>query len=95
MVEDFITETNFQTSITNYLKAHIYDNAVTGDLFVEMDKLNLGYDIIGIMDTWTKQMGFPVVKVERVTPNSFRLTQKRFFSDPANELIQHAPSEFK
>ncbi len=45
MMENFVGDTNFKTSVTNYLKKHEYANAVTDDLLTEIDKLNLGYDI--------------------------------------------------
>lgn len=47
------------------------------------------------METWTKQSGFPVVMVKRNTPTEYLLTQKRFFSNPANEGVSTSPSEFK
>lgn len=47
------------------------------------------------METWTKQSGFPVVMVKRNSPTEYLLTQKRFFSNPANEGVTTSPSEFK
>lgn len=47
------------------------------------------------MSTWTKQSGLPVVNVEKKSATEYRLTQKRFFSNPANENIQPEDSEFK
>ncbi|XP_053945174.1 glutamyl aminopeptidase-like [Anastrepha ludens] len=82
MLEDFIGADNFQTAVTNYLNKFKYKNAVTDDLLTEIENLNLGIDVKSIMNTWTVQMGFPVVTVEQVTMNTYRLTQKRFFSNP-------------
>lgn len=48
------------------------------------------------MSTWTKQSGFPVVNVERISKTQYRLTQKRFLSNPSNEaLVQTNDTEFK
>lgn len=48
------------------------------------------------MATWTKQSGFPVVKVVRQSPTEYIVTQKRFFSNPANEANQTVTdSEFQ
>lgn len=47
------------------------------------------------MATWTKQSGFPVVNVEKVSDTKYKLTQKRFLSNPANEKEQPNDSEFK
>lgn len=40
-------------------------------------------------------MGYPVVNVERVSANQYRLTQKRFLSNPENENVVVNDSEFK
>lgn len=34
------------------------------------------------MATWTKQSGYPVVNVEKISPTQYKLTQKRFLSNP-------------
>ena len=34
------------------------------------------------MRTWTEQMGFPVVEIEKLSDNEYKLTQKRFLSNP-------------
>lgn len=47
------------------------------------------------MDTWTKQSGYPVVMVKRSSPTEYLLTQKRFFSNPANEGSATNDSEFR
>lgn len=40
-------------------------------------------DIQGVMDTWTRQMGFPVVTVSRVAgTNRYLLNQTRFLVNP-------------
>lgn len=48
-----------------------------------------------VVSTWTKQMGYPVVNVERISPNQYKLTQKRFLSNPENEKETINDSEFK
>ncbi|XP_037030240.1 glutamyl aminopeptidase isoform X2 [Bradysia coprophila] len=94
MMEDFVGENQFRQSVTNYLNNHAFGNAVTDDLLTEIDKLNLGFDIKHIMNTWTKQMGFPVVTVEKVSDTQYRLTQKRFFSNPDNANETTSESEY-
>lgn len=97
MLEDIIGPENFRQAVRNYLNRHKYGNAVTDDLLTEIEKLDLGMDIKVILDTWTRQSGLPVVKVERATDgdNSYVLTQKRFFSNPENEDAELPPSDFK
>lgn len=40
-------------------------------------------------------MGFPVVTVEKVNDNQYKLTQKRFFSNPDNEKDAPDDLEYK
>ena len=54
----------FRIGIKRFLEKYKYANAVTKDLWKELEaisstRLNITY----IMDTWTRQMGFPVVQV--------------------------------
>ncbi|XP_013180265.1 PREDICTED: glutamyl aminopeptidase-like isoform X2 [Papilio xuthus] len=98
MLEGFIGEENFRRGISDYLKKYKYGNTVTQDLlsslepYFKMDNpnLNLSY----IMDTWIKQMGYPVLNVKfSGEPNTFVVTQTRFLLDP--DAIQNDDSQFK
>lgn len=40
-----------------------------------------GLPVAEVMDTWTKQMGYPVLDLSVSEPNA-KLTQKRFLLDP-------------
>lgn len=50
-------------------------------------------DVKTIMDTWTLQMGFPVVTIKRAGSNKATATQKHFLLDP-NAVVKE-PSPFK
>uniref|UniRef100_A0A2C9JE86 Aminopeptidase n=1 Tax=Biomphalaria glabrata TaxID=6526 RepID=A0A2C9JE86_BIOGL len=68
MLQHFIGEDKFKTALSNYLKSHAYDNAQTQDLWDAMDSVSTnpqGLKVSMVMDTWTKQMGYPVVTVTR------------------------------
>lgn len=82
MLEDAVTEAHFQQAVTNYLNAHLYDNAVTQDLLDELQKI-VGdeLNISEFMKTWTVQMGYPVLDV-KMKDNNYVLTQKRFLLNP-------------
>lgn len=95
MLEDFIGPDNFQKAVTNYLNEYKYKNAVTDNFLTEIDKLNLGFNVKSIMNTWTEQMGLPVVEVQQISANKFKLTQKRFFSNPADYEGVYNDSPFK
>jgi aminopeptidase N len=36
------------------------------------------------MNTWTKQMGYPLITIERIDDNHIKLSQKQFLSDPTS-----------
>ncbi len=36
------------------------------------------------MNTWTKQMGHPLITVESGNSNSFKISQKHFLLDPTS-----------
>lgn len=96
MLEDFMGD-SFQAGINAFLKKYAYANAVTKDLWTELTLSWEGNhpeeekgDVGAIMDTWTRQMGYPVVNVVRSAPDTFTLTQERFLQDPTAE---YDPSE--
>lgn len=82
MMEHFIQPDAFYFGIHTYLNKFIYHNAETADLFKILEEVSPGrLNVTAIMDTWTKQMGFPVVNVKK-SGNKYILTQKRFLADP-------------
>lgn len=96
MLEDFVSESVFKQGVTAYLNKLAFENGVSQDLMEELDKLytdpsQLGINVSMVMDTFTKQKGFPVVTVTRVG-NQYRLSQKRFLADPA--AVEPDDSEF-
>ncbi|KAG7172427.1 Glutamyl aminopeptidase-like 3 [Homarus americanus] len=89
MLENFMGEAAFQKGINSFLKKYAYDNAVTQDLWAELTAAwsscvpdGQKSDVGAIMDTWTRQMGYPVVTMVRTSPETLVLTQKRFLQDP-------------
>ncbi|XP_037953765.1 glutamyl aminopeptidase-like isoform X2 [Teleopsis dalmanni] len=93
MLEDLVGEEKFQKGTTNYLNNNIYGNAVTEDYINEIEALGFEFDVKLLLETWTDQMGFPVVSVVR-SGNTFTLTQKRFFSNPEDYNTVQDPSTF-
>lgn len=91
MLEDFMGE-YFQIGVNAFLKKYEYSNAVTQDLWNELTAAWAGHvpdgakgDVGAIMNTWTQQMGYPVVTVKRSAPDTLVLSQKRFLLDPSAE----------
>ncbi|KAK4308314.1 hypothetical protein Pmani_019995 [Petrolisthes manimaculis] len=100
MLEGFMGESSYQAGINSFLKKFAYDNAVTQDLWDELTAAWAGQvpdgdksDVGVIMDTWTRQMGYPVLTVTRTSPNTFNVTQVRFLQDP-NAVYDPSESEY-
>ena len=93
MLENFVGSDVFYAGVTKYLKKFAYENAETSDLF-KMVQNTLGdqINISAIMDTWTRQMGFPVVNVTK-HKFTYILTQKRFLGNP-NSSFDASESPF-
>lgn len=91
MLEDAVGATKFQTGITNYLNKHKYGNAVTQDLWNELQKI-MGdeLNVTDFMNTWTMQMGYPILDVKK-DGNTFILSQKRFLKDPKSHNGDTSP----
>lgn len=86
MMENFIGPDIFYGAITAYLNKYAYQNAETADLFnILQDAVGNKINVADIMNTWTRQEGFPVINVGK-SGNSFVLTQKRFLADPDTEF---------
>ena len=80
MLEDFLEEEPFRRGLQSYLGAHEYSNARTEDLWAALGEAS-GQPVGAIMDTWTKQPGYPAVDAQvRRGPHNLEicLTQKRF-----------------
>jgi aminopeptidase N len=78
MLESLVKSDNFQKGVTNYLEKHKNGNAISQDLWDEVqnvvgDEVN----ITELMDTFTVQKGYPILEA-KVDGNKYTLTQKRF-----------------
>jgi glutamyl aminopeptidase len=109
MLETFMGPEDFRKGIHNFLVKYAYKNAVTQDLFDELHKVSSqSLDITKIMNTWTKQKGYPILTLtedkkgdssssEEGMHNSYSVTQQRFLSDP--EAYKHvdeaSPYDYK
>jgi len=85
------TET-FRKGLTQYLNKFSYSNAKTQDLWASLTKASKeageNLDVKKFMDTWTLQMGYPVVNVKKNVDGSFTLSQERFYQDPNPDLTK-------
>ncbi|XP_063963335.1 aminopeptidase N-like [Lytechinus pictus] len=85
MLNNILGEDVYTSGVNKYLQTHREDNAKTDDLWnalTEADK-NIGdNDVKKIMDTWTLQMGYPVVNVRRLNDTHFNASQEHFLINP-------------
>lgn len=77
MISTYLGEDVFLEGVRSYLKKHAYGNTVTGDLWASLSEAS-GKDVEGVMDTWTKNVGFPVVTVTENDEKTIHLKQNRF-----------------
>ena len=78
MLEHQVGEQAFRDAIRRYLRAHEYGNAVTEDLWRELDRAT-ATPVSGIAHDFTLQAGVPLIRVT-ATPG-LDLTQGRFATD--------------
>ncbi|KAJ4488175.1 leucyl aminopeptidase [Lentinula aciculospora] len=94
MLSAYVGEDKFLKGVSLYLKAHLYANSVTNDLWAGISK-STGADIINFMDNWVKKIGFPVVTVTE-TSEGIKVRQDRFLETGLaegadNETIWNIP----
>ncbi|KAJ8603571.1 hypothetical protein MRB53_042114 [Persea americana] len=74
----YIGEETFMEGIRQYLKKHAYGNTETNDLWAALSDAS-GKDIAGMMDTWTRNVGYPVLTVkEDEREKTIHVKQNRF-----------------
>ncbi|KAH8409851.1 hypothetical protein KR222_009893, partial [Zaprionus bogoriensis] len=97
MLENLVGEETFQEAVTNYLTKYQYSNTETDDFLTEVAALVTDFDVKQLMRTWTEQMGYPVLNVQRSSNERFSITQQRFLSnkDSYDEVAESSEFEYK
>ncbi|XP_017104425.2 glutamyl aminopeptidase isoform X1 [Drosophila bipectinata] len=94
MLENLVTEEKLKNATSRYLRRHIYSTATTEDYLTAIEEEEgLDFDVKLIMQTWTEQMGLPVVEVEK-TGFTYKLTQKRFLANEDDYAAEAEASSF-
>ncbi len=83
MLEKMVGKDTIRAGLTNYLKKHRFGNAVTGDLWQAISEAWNGtarnFSIPEMMDTWTLQMGYPIIVFEQQNAtNIYTIRQEKF-----------------
>ncbi|CAG7728106.1 unnamed protein product [Allacma fusca] len=90
MMNEFLTEPIFIAGVREYLKRHQSGNAEQNDLFAALQsipgvsaRLPNASTIKDVLETWTMQTGFPLVRVARSAgnPSVITLTQEKYVND--------------
>lgn len=79
MISKWLGEDVFVKGVSNYLKKHKWGNTKTSDLWEALSEAS-GEDVVKVMDIWTKNIGFPIVKVEEIGNGEIKVTQNRFLA---------------
>ncbi|ESP00390.1 hypothetical protein LOTGIDRAFT_238560 [Lottia gigantea] len=99
MVNFFLGENIFRRGLQRYLKGHAFGTATHDDLWLALnEEANLegkNINVKEIMDTWTLQMNYPVVKIKRQDTSGFVISQRRFLKDPCVRDSRKYSSDFK
>jgi len=82
MLEQFMGPDK-QRGVVRFLKKFSYNNAVTHDLWGNLQsQMTPDTNIQLLMDTWTRQMGYPVLHVD-IKPGLITVRQERFLENPS------------
>ncbi|XP_022732453.1 aminopeptidase M1-like isoform X2 [Durio zibethinus] len=76
MLRDYLGGQNFQKSLATYIKRHELSNARTEDLRAALQE-GCGVPVNKIMNSWTKQKGYPVVSV-KMKKQTLEIEQSQF-----------------
>ncbi|OQR67760.1 puromycin-sensitive aminopeptidase-like [Tropilaelaps mercedesae] len=82
MLHNFIGEEKFRSGLKLYMDRHSYSNTITEDLWAALNEAS-GQPVSDVMDTWIKQMGFPIISVKSRESGSNRILvvkQQKFHS---------------
>ena len=96
MLAAFLGEDIFRQGLRLYLTRHQYNNATTEDLWSALAEAS-GQPVKTIMDSWTKQTGYPVLSLEerRQDANlSLDVQQSRFLSSGVESAEEEDKSQW-
>ncbi|XP_042357199.1 glutamyl aminopeptidase [Plectropomus leopardus] len=85
MLEDWMGKDTFRDGCRKYLKDYYFKNAKTANFWESLANVSR-LPVADVMDTWTKQMGYPVLHLS-VSENA-KLSQSRFLLDPKADASQ-------
>ncbi len=98
MLHNYIGDADFRKGMNIYLTRHQFKNTFTEDLWKALEEAS-SKPVGAVMTTWTKQMGFPMIRVSNVkqqgTKRSFTVSQEKFWADPQLMHDKEASKEYR
>ncbi|CAF0929907.1 unnamed protein product, partial [Brachionus calyciflorus] len=82
-----------------YLNKFSYKNAIQDNLWHSLQQVSSGSEfkdvnLTSVLNTWTKQMGYPLVTVKLLNKTHISLSQEHFLYDPSLP-VQESPYKYK
>ncbi|CAI2724063.1 unnamed protein product [Schistosoma spindalis] len=97
MMESFMGRNTFRAGVKNYLYQNKYKNTVHEDLWRALTEAakRAGKDVNvkAVMDTWMKQMNYPLVIIQRNADGQFQFVQKHYL-EPQDAKSPKNPSPY-
>ncbi len=78
MIETWVGNENFRLGVSNYLKAHLYGNATTNDLWKDIETQS-GKPVQALAQTFVNQPGYPLLTLRVSKNNKLEVSQQQFF----------------
>lgn len=96
MLKGFLGWEDFRRSLQNFILKYKFANAHVDELWQSFTETVDGrYQIKTIMDTWTRQMGYPVVNIKAGGKDHYIIEQKRFLLQPGDKFnVSESPYKY-
>lgn len=93
MLQSFLGSSQLRRGLSLYLNTYRFSNARTSDLWDAFTNVTSGLvDVAEVMDTWTRQKGYPVVRVVLSPDGQLALSQRRFRLVPSRSDVASEPT---
>ncbi|OQR67756.1 puromycin-sensitive aminopeptidase-like [Tropilaelaps mercedesae] len=96
MLHHYVGAENFRNGLHLYITRHAYSNTTTEDLWAAISETS-GLPVGDVMDSWIKQMGFPIISVKSHESGSSRILeikQEKFYSSADKNFSTTSKSQW-
>jgi aminopeptidase 2 len=85
MLANYLGNESFRDGLRVYLNNYQYGNAKTQDLWNVLAQVS-GKDVSTMMNSWTKEQGYPIVYANKIHNNQIHLRQCQYFSSGPRDI---------